>query len=780
MRAAPTSPLEPDTMIFMDRRLWGAAGLRPWRGRPTPRTSGGGHERSRIHRPGIGGHPSAPTAPATATATGSGYGDGDGRTGTGSGSGAPAATGAWYPPGPGTSWTPLPGDPATAPVEISVDPPAAVPKRHRGRVLGAVVGVAALAVAGGFAVNAMTGSSDGGADSPEAAVREFFDAVNDEDVLGAMDVVLPGERRTFKDPLIRFVEQLQRLDVLGDEADLAKIGGVDLQVTVDDVQVEPITDDIATVAVAGTAAVSVDGEQLPIGDLLLDRALDGQRPDSTTVEATPFGGDQGDTIRITTVEQDGRWYVSLWYSVAEVARTSAGLTDVPEQDQAIVPDGGDSPEAAMDQFLERAASLDIEAMISSLDPDEAEALQRYAPLFIGEAQGSIDEMLAESGLAVSIEDVEYDVTVDGDQATILPTSFTVSATVDGDNARVVFADGCATVTMGGEEQTSCVDDAEEALGDMGLGDTGLGGLAGFGGDAGLRMNKVDGEWYVSIFGTTFDALFAALESVDRADIEELLDGLQDGSFDPFGAMPGMLEDELEGLEPGAPLDPTQDSTLDPPASTPDDTTGRRHGGGAADPAADCYLEEDPAVALECMLAAQALDAEVYIPPAVRFPECGIASYSWTYSWGDLDDVAVHRDRHGGQGVLRRQGRERRARGLRGPGGAHRSVVLRGCESVRTRRLRGAERRRQRVLRLRLRLTRTGSAASGRARQSTSTGTDVTTVFGRYSSRALSASADWLCSHWVDHRRDELGDHDGDDVVGVLGVELVEVARGSAG
>jgi len=171
---------------------------------------------------------------------------------------------------------------------------------------------------------------------------------------------------------------------------------------------------------------------------------------------------------------------------------------------------------------------------------------------------------------------------------------------------------------------------------------GLGGLAGFGGDAGLRMNKVDGEWYVSIFGTTFDALFGALESVDRADIEELLDGLQDGSFDPFGAMPGLIEDELEGLDPGATLDPTQDSTLDPPASTPDDTTAdgdtTAEDGGAADPAADCYMEQDAAVALECMLAAQALDDEVYIPPAVRFPECGVSTYSWTYSWGDLDDA----------------------------------------------------------------------------------------------------------------------------------------------
>ena len=37
-----------------------------------------------------------------------------------------------------------------------------------------------------------------------------------------------------------------------------------------------------------------------------------------------------------------------------------------------------------------------------------------------------------------------------------------------------------------------------------------------------------------------------------------------------------------------------------------------------------------------------------------------------------------------------------------------------------------------------------------ASASTSTGTDVTTVFGRYSRRALRANADWLCSHCVFH------------------------------
>ncbi|MGD9702302.1 MAG: hypothetical protein AB7Q42_00755 [Acidimicrobiia bacterium] len=547
---------------------------------------------------------------------------------------APAGGGAWFPPGPGTSWAPQPGEPAVAPVEVSVDAPTPS-KRGKGRAIGAVAGVVALIAAGGFAVQAMTGGSDGGADTPEAAVRDFVAAVNEEDVLGAIDVVLPGERRTFKDPLVRFVEQLQRLDVLSEDADLGKIGGIDLQITLDDVQVEQITDDIATVSIAGTASGAVDGEQLPIGDLLIDRALDGQRPGSSSSDGTSFGSGGGGEVRLTTVEQDGRWYVSLWYTVAEVARVGAGLSEVPEQDQAIVPDGGDSPEAAMDQFLDRVGNLDLEGMIASLDPDEAEALQRYAPLFINEAQGSIDEMLAESGLQVSIENVEYDVTVDGDTATIVPTSYSVSATAEGDEVRIEFADGCATMLIAGEEQTSCLDDADEALGEMGLG-----GLAGFGSDSGVRLNQVDGEWYVSIFGTTFDVLLNALESVDRADIEELLDGLQDGSIDPFGAVPGMIEDELGGtLEPDdTTFDPTEDTTEDTTGDTTEDTTEDTKGDVGLGAASDCYVEQEADTALACLLAAQELDAEVYIPPALRFPECGIADYSWTYSWSELADA----------------------------------------------------------------------------------------------------------------------------------------------
>ena len=39
----------------------------------------------------------------------------------------------------------------------------------------------------------------------------------------------------------------------------------------------------------------------------------------------------------------------------------------------------------------RVDDLDLEALIASLNPNEAEALQRYAPMFIDEAQAGLDE-----------------------------------------------------------------------------------------------------------------------------------------------------------------------------------------------------------------------------------------------------------------------------------------------------------------------------------------------------------------------------------------------------
>ena len=88
------------------------------------------------------------------------------------------------------------------------------------------------------------------------------------------------------------------------------------------------------------------------------------------------------------------------------AGTSASSTPPPSRpgprptstspSEGIAPAGGDTPEAAMDTFLDAVADLDLRAMVAALNPDEFEALQRYAPLFIDEAQEELDDAIRES------------------------------------------------------------------------------------------------------------------------------------------------------------------------------------------------------------------------------------------------------------------------------------------------------------------------------------------------------------------------------------------------
>ena len=72
---------------------------------------------------------------------------------------------------------------------------------------------------------------------PRPQPTTFLDALDDEDVLGLVDVLLPGERATFRQPLEDLVGELQRLEVLSEDADLAKIDGIDISITDRDVDV---------------------------------------------------------------------------------------------------------------------------------------------------------------------------------------------------------------------------------------------------------------------------------------------------------------------------------------------------------------------------------------------------------------------------------------------------------------------------------------------------------------------------------------------------------------
>src|SRR5262249_11921072 len=155
-----------------------------------------------------------------------------------------------------------------------------------------------------------------------------------------------------------------------DSADLSKVGGV--QITVTDRNVEQHAtnvDDIVDLDVTAKVATSLKGEQLPVGKWIRDN-LGADELSNLDETSDP----EEATFPITAVRQDGRWYLSAFYSIAENLRHEADDPDIPEQGVAL--QGADSPEQAMDELLHRAAKLDLAGIIGTLNPNEFESLQR--------------------------------------------------------------------------------------------------------------------------------------------------------------------------------------------------------------------------------------------------------------------------------------------------------------------------------------------------------------------------------------------------------------------
>lgn len=443
-------------------------------------------------------------------------------------------------PGGQTAWVPYepPAEPLPT-VEVA-------PKKKggKGKIIGAVVAAVAVVGAGTFAVASFAGGSDGGADSPEAAVEKMFDAVGDLDVLGVMDSLLPGERDIMRDRAQRLVDNLQELGVLSDSADLGHVDGVEIELS--DMEYETVetnVDDVADVLVSGRIEASVNGEELPIGDLVIDRFLDGRPLDVDERDSGRF-----QDVLVAAVQQDGRWYVSVGYTAAEYVRTGGdpdrAQFDVPDADDAIALNGADSPEGAISNLIDAVESFDLEGVIGVLDPREVGAVQRYAADFIEDAADQVASL--EDEATITFGDVTYTVSRDGDEATV---GLQIESVV------VQFAEGaieyrsegnCVTITeTGGEGQEMCAgsasadpDEVAEQIGELLPDDPELADdlvaffedvQAAFDdlGELGVTVSRVDGQWYVSALGTFADTGLAVLDALDRDEFENLIDQLEE-------------------------------------------------------------------------------------------------------------------------------------------------------------------------------------------------------------------------------------------------------------
>jgi hypothetical protein len=577
------------------------------------------------------------------------------------------------PPGPPPAWSPAAAD-GSADDGGSGDGAGGEQSTSSKKILvGAVVGVLAIGAAGVFAVTQMSGDNAGGAASPEELGEAVMESLDQEDMLGVIDLMLPGERDTFSEPAQEMISELTRLEVLSDEASLDGLAGFDFALEDRNVRVETTNvDDIVNITMIADATASVNGEELPLGELITDAI--GDDVDMSELTTTESGLDF--EVPMTAVEKDGRWYLSAFYTIAENARVSAGLGDIPAE--GVAPSGGDSPEGALDVMFDGIAQLDLTAIIAGLNPNEAEALQRYAPLFIGDAQAALDEVPA----TLEVTGVEYDVEGSGSTRSVSVEQITVEGQIEEGGETFTFSatfdDGCITAETNGESFDSCVlqtesDDIDEILGE-------IDGLQEFRSEfediladydqPGVTVKEVDGEWYVSPIATWFDQFFAISNAIDREEIDRAIeavgeifgsaeqmfdDQLGDFSGGEFESFPDIEDfDEVPAstvvVEEGVPDDSIDAGT---PTDTPTDTTVTAEtaptddGTSAAD---SLYQEclalptaEEAASCLQGHVDSGAMP-DYYVPIELRFLECGLGNIvigiTPEYELSDADYTAV--------------------------------------------------------------------------------------------------------------------------------------------
>jgi hypothetical protein len=307
------------------------------------------------------------------------------------------------------------------PDEISV---VAVHRRKRnGRQLGAIAAVTALLGAGGFTTYSfLAAGNNGGAATPEEAVTTFVSAIDHSDVLGMIDVTLPEEVGVLRDAVDATTSDAKRLDLIGNNFDASGVKGLDMSFNDLKLDTNYLDSGLATVtATGGSFTLSFDPKTFPFGEKVRALLTDGQA--STHTKNLAAATDP--PALLMTVQRNGRWYVSLEYTVAEYVRRSAGW-DLPDA-VTRAPIGFDTPDAAVNAFYDRLAALDLRGALDTFAPGE-DAMAWLAQSWIADAEAAITRGRAD-GWTVGISGLTYETIGSGSHRTLNPITFKLQGTV---------------------------------------------------------------------------------------------------------------------------------------------------------------------------------------------------------------------------------------------------------------------------------------------------------------------------------------------------------------
>lgn len=344
----------------------------------------------------------------------------------------PSAADPWA--GPGPAYTPL-----TSSTER--------PRRSRGSLrIAAVATTLVLALSGGAVVAWQVLGPSGGASTPEAAVDTFVTALAAQDVVAALDMVVPAEVAEIDEVYGSVTERLERLDLTpsGRVTDVATIELSDLSY-----DTRELSADLASVSLAGGSyQVSVDPSKFPAelavyrddvprrtysGDLVgPGRELVAEAFYETTYTA-PW---------VVTVRVDGRWYVSLvataadWYGggwlqpsaelVQDAREDGYRLPDPAAVTTAVDPIVGADVEEVLYNLAAAISAGDFQQLYANLPQDQLVGLRPFIAFLT-------DAMRLEGvSLRVDVTDLTYETSTEGDHLRVTLDSAAVSASASED------------------------------------------------------------------------------------------------------------------------------------------------------------------------------------------------------------------------------------------------------------------------------------------------------------------------------------------------------------
>lgn len=376
------------------------------------------------------------------------------------------------------------------------------PKRRRtGMAVGVIVAVVVLAAGGVGTWFALNRASSAGSASPQDAATKLLADVSNNDVLGVVNDLPPAEAALLRDTIQGSVDQFKRLQVIKPDASPQSATGLNIHtsgITFDNAAAERINDHLTiTKLVSGTITV---GQSLSTNDYtqsFLHQAFPNGTPTTQThtVDIASEVRQLGHPIRIATVQVNGTWYPSLFYSIADAGLQAAHAKWPAQSIPAL---GAASPDDAVRQFVQAIMDADAKTAIARTAPDEMAALHDVGQVLVDSAGPGTPS-------GVKINSVQFaDRSVAGGTDAVL-SGMTLSS--NGQQITLSQSGGCYAMqdSATGQSQRFCASDLTKQLQsgasmalppavvklvqDMVTGMMTKG--------VGIVATQVDGQWYVS-------------------------------------------------------------------------------------------------------------------------------------------------------------------------------------------------------------------------------------------------------------------------------------------